>query len=103
TASMAFAIIRPDEIRYRGLGDSENNGMDLESLSELTRYGAAENWDRQQVVWEQNLSRLAEDFRLGKAEIDPVQGDKTCRSCHLASFCRVKAARNEFGEGTSTT
>lgn len=117
TAAVAFAIIRPDEIRYRGLCNSlshtpihsipnsqasnrirknEDNEEIEESIAipgvdfpaKLQRYGAEETWELQNTAWEKNLENLALEFKSGRATVDPLKGDQSCRSCQLNSLCR---------------
>lgn len=90
TEALAFAIIRPDELRYRGLGASKQitEMIDIDTLDKMKRYGAEETWDAQMDVWEKNLETLAQEFKAGDASIDPIKGEQSCRNCHLRSLCR---------------
>lgn len=115
-SAVAFAIIRPDEVRYKGLRSDEIPGersdhcktavKDFPEISEISeipeilgipgieisaklkRYGAEESWTRQNLAWEQDLEALALEFKRGEALVNPLKGEQSCRSCHLNSLCR---------------
>ena len=40
--------------------------------------------------WRRVLEALGENFRAGRAEVDPKDRFKTCEICHLAALCRVE-------------
>jgi len=43
-------------------------------------------------AWRVVLETLAENFRAGHAETDPMDPDDSCRYCTLAPLCRVAEA-----------
>ena len=57
--------------------------------------------ERFEAWWRAELERLAADIRDGAASVDPRDGDKTCKRCHLAALCRIRAtvpAREDRGD-----
>lgn len=52
----------------------------------------AADWSEQCHRWYEQIQGLAIDYLAGKAEVNPVKGQNTCRSCDLMSVCRVKAS-----------
>ena len=38
--------------------------------------------------WKDKIEELAEDFLVGRAEVDPRDYPKTCESCGLQTICR---------------
>lgn len=50
---------------------------------------SAEEMEQQQAEWSGTLTRLAEDFRLGTAVVDPKNGSETCKYCAQALLCRI--------------
>ena len=50
---------------------------------------SAEEMEHQQAEWSGTLTRLAEDFRLGTAVVDPKNGSETCKYCAQALLCRI--------------
>lgn len=51
----------------------------------------AADWSEQCQRWYEQIRRLAMDYLAGKAEVSPAKGAQTCRSCDLASVCRINA------------
>jgi len=83
-AGAAFAIIRVGELRFRGLTAS---GVSLPSLTKMS-IDPPIPFERQLLEWRRVLEHLAEDFRAGKAEVDPKPG--ACDNCGLRALCRVR-------------
>ena len=46
---------------------------------------------------------LGQDFATGVATVDPVDVQKACRTCDLASLCRISEATGPIaGEGEAS-
>ena len=88
-AGAAFAFIRTGELRFRGLTAS---GVSLPAFAKMPIHPAG-SFDQQVLEWRRVLDRIAEDFRAGKAEVDPKQG--ACDNCGLRALCRIR----EFESG----
>jgi ATP-dependent helicase/nuclease subunit B len=89
-SGVAFGIIRPDTVKFQGLSAIEDCLPGIHTPTKAARYGSAETWDAQYAVWEKDMEKLAYEFRMGKAEVDPIDGETTCRTCHLKAICRVQ-------------
>ncbi|MBL8239057.1 MAG: PD-(D/E)XK nuclease family protein [Bryobacterales bacterium] len=48
-----------------------------------------QGWDAQLAEWRTVIARIWKEFTEGRAEVDPKEGGKPCRQCHLHSLCRV--------------
>jgi ATP-dependent helicase/nuclease subunit B len=83
-AGAAFAMIRTGELRFRGLTASN---VSLPSLAKMSIEPAIP-FERQLQEWRLVLNHLAEDFRAGKAEVDPKPG--ACDNCGLRALCRIR-------------
>jgi hypothetical protein len=83
-AGAAFAVIRVGELRFRGLTASD---VSLPSLTKMSITPAIP-FERQLLEWRHVLEHLAEDFRAGKAEVDPKPG--ACDNCGLRALCRIR-------------
>ncbi len=90
-AGAAFAVIRVAELRFRGLTAA---GAALPELTKM-KINPAIPFDRQLLEWRRVLEDLAEDFRAGKAEVDPKPG--ACDHCGLRAFCRIREIENDRG------
>ena len=90
-AGAAFAMIRTGELRFRGLTSSD---VSLPSLTKMP-IDPAIPFERQLLEWRTVLGQLAEDFRDGRAEVDPKPG--ACDHCGLRAFCRIREIENDRG------
>jgi hypothetical protein len=88
-AGAAFAMIRTGELRFRGLTAQD---VPLPSLSRMT-IDPAIPFDRQLHEWKLVLESLAQDFRDGKAEVDPKPG--ACDNCGLRALCRIRELEHD--------
>ena len=83
-AGAAFAMIRTGELRFRGLTAGD---VSLPALSKMP-IDPALPFERQVLEWRLVLEHLAEDFRAGKAGVDPKPG--ACDNCGLRALCRIR-------------
>jgi ATP-dependent helicase/nuclease subunit B len=90
-AGAAFAMIRTGELRFRGL---TANDVKLPALAKMP-IDPALPFERQVLEWRLVLELLAEDFRRGRAEVDPKPG--ACDNCGLRAFCRIRELANDRG------
>ena len=88
-AALAFARIRPDELKFDGLCETDTG---IPGVTELAAAKGAwketEDWNALMDAWRGNLNGLAISFQEGRAEVDPRDG-QVCRNCHLHSLCRI--------------
>jgi len=90
-AGAAFALIRVGELGFRGLAE---NGVALPGMKDM-RIHQARTFGDQIVEWRQVLEHLAQDFRAGRAEVDPKHG--ACDNCGLWALCRIREFQNDRG------
>jgi probable DNA repair protein len=90
-AGAAFAVIRVGELAFRGL---TSNDVSLPLLKKMS-ISPAVPFERQLAEWRHVLERLAENFRAGKAEIDPKKD--ACDNCGLRALCRIREYENDRG------
>jgi len=88
-SGVAFAIIRPESVKYQGLSAIEDCIEGIKTPEKMLRYGSEETWESQCLAWEQRLEDLAFEFSKGRVEVLPLEGEKTCRGCDYKSLCRV--------------
>lgn len=87
-AAVMFAQVRTGDLRFRGLADDVEVAPGVELLQD-SGCSEAGNWEELLAEWRRTLERLAEDFRAGRAAVDPKDGGKTCQYCDLAALCRI--------------
>ena len=90
-AGAAFAVIRVGELRFRGLTTQD---VGLPALTKMS-IDPPIPFDRQLLEWRRVLEHLAEDFRAGKAQVDPKPG--ACDNCGLRALCRIREFENDRG------
>ena len=78
---IAFAQIQPEKLAFKGIGKEANILPNVKAASAA--------WDIQLTLWRRILENLAQDFRQGKATVDPKES-KSCRYCSLQSLCRIQ-------------
>ena len=88
-AGAAFAMIRTGELRFRGLTASD---VSLPALTKMSSDPAVP-FQEQLFEWRQVLQRLGEDYRTGKADVDPRKD--ACENCGLRAFCRIREFEND--------
>jgi len=82
-AAIAFAQVRTGENQYKGYStlDGVLPGLRVSDPAELQERIAE---------WRRVLDSLGQEFRAGRADVDPKERFKTCEHCHLAALCRVE-------------
>lgn len=92
-AAVAFAQLTPGSTRFKGFADAGGVLPGIKAFHE-TREGAEYSGLSDRVeAWRSILSKLASDFREGRAAVDPKHGRKTCERCSLGGMCRVGEGR----------
>jgi ATP-dependent helicase/nuclease subunit B len=85
---LVFARVRPGKTKFLGrvrdaaatlrLGLSGRDGLVRNPLT-----------SRQLNDWRERIERLGQDFLAGRADVDPKEPGKTCKTCHLHAVCRI--------------
>lgn len=78
-AGVLYARVRAGDLRLIGLVDDD---VTLPGCEQVDLGAKVERW---RAV----LARIGGEFREGRAEVDPRDGDRTCRYCPLGTLCRV--------------
>jgi RecB family exonuclease len=88
-AAIAFARIRPEDLRFDGICADDAGTQGITSLAATGhRFKSLTSWDELVAGWQTHLESLARDFRLGRATVDPRKPD-VCKRCHLQALCRI--------------
>lgn len=84
---LAYAHLRLNNLRFSGLAQREGT---LPNVPQAQASGPSESgWDEQLHSWRTILLRLAQEFRKGHAEVDPLNRPQTCQYCKLQPLCRI--------------
>lgn len=80
-AAIAFAQLKRGEHKFDGLAAAKDI---------LPRVRPPEQgWGVQLNEWRETIRRIWTEFSEARADVDPKDGGKPCRTCHLHSLCRV--------------
>jgi probable DNA repair protein len=87
--ALAFVILAPGKVEYRGLSDGAQVGLGVDRYPGRMRIdlGDPVDWVSLQHHWQFTLTRLAERFVAGEAAVDPLPSE--CERCHLSTLCRI--------------
>ncbi len=95
-AAVLFAQLRAGDLAYKGVVKDEDMipGLPPARGNKLLKE-VMQDWPAILEQWQQEIKRLAGEFRGGNASIDPKDGVITCQSsyCKLAAFCRINDQR----------
>jgi probable DNA repair protein len=90
-AAIAFARLRPDSMGFDGLAEADAGIPGVSVIGEIkgnSRFKGAASWSSLVDDWRDLLRFLAEDFRAGRSEVHPRDG-QVCKYCHLHALCRI--------------
>jgi probable DNA repair protein len=85
-AALAFAQVRTGDNFYKGYSTIEGALPGAKAVEPAELRGRIDEWRRV-------LDSLGNEFRAGRASVDPKDRFKTCEYCHLAALCRVEEKR----------
>ena len=89
-AAVLFAVLRPGESGYRGYARDPGTAPNVPGFQELKQPpDDCANWEALLEHWRAVLTRLADDYAAGAAQVAPKDRNRTCRVCHLAGVCRI--------------
>ncbi len=79
-AAIAFASLKPGKLGFVGQADADDILPKVKQDTDVL-------WQEKLDSWEQILIQLANDFRKGKAIVEPTIA--ACRYCDLHALCRI--------------
>ena len=88
--ALAYAQLRPGEMKAVGLAGDATAWPQLSGVSQLRRQDLAD-WMDVETQWRQSLRALAAEVREGHAAVAPRDIIRTCRECRLQALCRIGA------------
>jgi hypothetical protein len=88
-AGLAFACLKPGEMRFAGLAERAGIAVGVSAYGERkNRPADAPDWAALLRYWQTNLTALADEYASGDARVMP-KSEQDCRYCHLSTFCRI--------------
>jgi ATP-dependent helicase/nuclease subunit B len=84
-----FAVLQLNSqgLHIKGLSEKEN-GISS-ALSERKKQDTPESWSQLCAEWQVSLEKIAQEYQMGWAAVQPKHGSTTCRHCELHSLCRI--------------
>jgi hypothetical protein len=92
---LAYAVLAPGAVEYRGWSDGTAIGPGIPPYPVGIRIdlGDPSDWEALLHQWRFSLTRLAQQYVGGEAQVDPLPQE--CATCHLSTFCRIHERPSE--------
>jgi probable DNA repair protein len=89
---LVFAKLRPGDLAFVGCVAAPAATL-FTGLKSTTSLAKNRLQAEQLISWQETIEQLANDFLLGKADVDPREYPKTCERCGLQTLCRIQENR----------
>ncbi len=93
--ALAIAHVNIEKLEYSALVSSDNFMSGIVPIGQDD--DVSESWDELTALWQQRVINVADEFVLGEARVDPVNGTKTCQYCQLQPLCRINETNSQIG------
>jgi ATP-dependent helicase/nuclease subunit B len=94
-AAVAYASLKRGAMGFSGVHDPDG-AAGPRGVKAPEKLGGAAAWDAVLASWRAVLAALGEDFRAGRAAVDP-KDEAVCTYCDLPPLCRIDEVRSELG------
>jgi ATP-dependent helicase/DNAse subunit B len=85
----ALMHIRSNTLALQGITAEETGMTQLSSLKKLKTTLVLRSWSDLLKYWHALLEKLAQQFQIGFAAVDPKRASTTCQQCDLKLLCRI--------------
>ena len=92
TRGLYFGVLHNSKMQYKGMQDAQ-----LAFGKGTGKIIPADDWPAQMQEWQQILAGLAQEYREGRAVVEPVN-PKVCQFCHLSPVCRIRESAQELAD-----
>lgn len=92
TRGLYFGVLHNSRMQYKGMQDAQ-----LAFGKGTGKIIQANDWAAQMQEWQQTLAGLAQEYREGRAVVEPVN-PKVCQYCHLGPVCRIRESAQELAD-----
>ena len=96
-AGVFYGQLKTGKVAFRGVTDSEGLVPGVKPSRD------AVSIDQKIDGWQDVLDQLGEDFREGRAAVDPKDRRKSCQYCALPTLCRINEAQRAWDAGGEYT
>ncbi len=97
--AVLFGQLKAGDMKFSGVVEQEDLIPGLPPARNPQLKEITERWPQVLDDWQQTINQLAEDFRMGKADVDPKKPN-TCETsyCELSGLCRIDELRAGVSE-----
>ncbi|MFT7294488.1 MAG: ATP-dependent helicase/nuclease subunit B, partial [Pseudohongiellaceae bacterium] len=95
--ALSIAHVNIEKMEFTGLAATGSFGHLLKPVSDDDKIEYT--WEELGALWKKRISLLADEFVGSKANVNPVNDQKTCLYCGLQSLCRVQELRESISNG----
>jgi len=99
---VAIAQVNSRRTAYSAVAATDNFHPGVKPVAETKEF--SQDWQTVTDHWQRLIAQRAADFLAGQAQVDPVNGSKTCNYCDLQPLCRIQELQptGESDEGTES-
>jgi ATP-dependent helicase/nuclease subunit B len=98
-SAVLYGQLKAADMKFSGVVAAEGLIPNLPPTRNPQLKEITEQWPQVLVDWQQTINQLAQDFRCGKADVDPKKPGTCATSyCELSGLCRI----DEMMAGTGT-
>ena len=97
--ALSIAHVNIEKIEFCGLAATDSFGHLLKPVNDDDKIEYT--WDELGELWSKRIALLADEFINSKANVNPVNDEKTCLYCGLQSLCRVQELRESISNGNN--
>jgi ATP-dependent helicase/nuclease subunit B len=98
--ALSIAHVNIEKMEFTGLAGTNSYGHLLKPVNDDDKIEYT--WEELGALWKKRISLLADEFIDSKANVNPVNDQKTCLYCGLQSLCRVQELRESISHGRTT-
>jgi len=88
-AGILFAQLQAKELCFKGISEEAELAPKVKSYEDMKQTKEMSSWSAVLENWKTTVEKLAEGFKIGMADVDPLKPGLTCRYCELSSLCRI--------------
>ncbi|MBS0290497.1 MAG: PD-(D/E)XK nuclease family protein [Proteobacteria bacterium] len=81
--------LKSDGVEYAGLSEYPLSIDGIKLLNQIEDNEVPKIWSDLNQYWQKILVQLAQNFKQGQAQLDPIDPQLNCRVCHLKPLCRI--------------
>jgi probable DNA repair protein len=86
-AAVSFVTLGAKGVGYQGIACDQGVLPGVKAFDSKKSLPSFVSWEALLAHWEAVITRLANEFSRGQAQVDPLPN--ACRYCHLSTVCRV--------------